>query len=169
MQRSPGLTVSRRLSLSFCSLTLLTSLVASTSVHGYHFFYRQNLAARWANLPVNLLVDNAPASFQADVQAAVNTWNGVATARDVFGTITQSGVDFTGANFRAAWGNMPAGGDGQQEAVFDADGSAISATGRNPDMVNGVAPSRIDIVGGQPVIVDAYLIVNGSRGGFDRR
>ncbi len=172
MKRSLRLTASQRIPLIFCSLVAVICLCGPASVLGYHFFYLSSganqLAARWRTLPVNLVVDNAPASFQTDAQTAVNTWNNVATAKDVFGTLSTSSTDFTGSNFNTAWGMMPAGGDGQHEVVFDADGSALTRVGVDPTMFNGVAPTRKEIVGGEAVIVDTYFIVNGSRTNFDR-
>jgi hypothetical protein len=173
MKRSSRLlTAPRRLLLALCPLLTLAYLVGPANVLGYHFFYVRSggsqLAARWTNLPVNLLADSTPAGFLADVQTATATWNNVATARNVFGTVTQSATDFTGDNFETAWGNMPAGGDGRHEVVFDGDGSALRELGLKPAEVNGVAPSRKEIVGGQAVIVDSYFVVNGSRTNFDR-
>jgi hypothetical protein len=130
---------------------------------------------RWLalSLPISLTVDNGPTDISAEIGSAVNTWNGVATALDPWGTMTKAvdgggnPVDFTGANFGTAWGNLT--GDGRQEVIFDEDGSALTALGLAPASVNGFGPSHTVVSGGQSVIDDMYLVVNGMRTDFDRR
>jgi|GEM_PF-1870868 len=151
-------------------LLTLCYLITAEPAAAYHFFYIQsgtsNLVLKWRALPFNLVVDRDPASFQGEVQTAVNTWNDVASAQNVLGTLAPSSVDFTGANLGTAWGKLS--GDGQQEIVFDADGSALSALGLNPATINGFTPMRKEIAGGQGAITDAFVVVNGVRTDFDR-
>jgi hypothetical protein len=168
MKRILHFTAPRYLALSLCTLAALCLLAETNSVMGYHFFYQGGLPAHWKNVPVKFVVDNTPSSFLTDGQTATGTWNNVATARDVFGALSQSSADFNKANLHTAWGNMPAGGDGQYEIVLDSDGSALSELGLDPAITNGYGPTRKEIIGGEAVIVDAFLIVNGSRSNFDR-
>lgn len=159
-----------RFSQILCVMMVVWYVAVPASVSGYHHFYIQDgtnhLVLKWRTLGVDLVVDQDPMNFQSEVQAAVDTWNNVATAKNVFGSLSQSTTDFTGANFGTAWGMMTA--DGQQEVVFDADGSALAAVGLDPLTINGFAPTRQRVIGGQGAITDAYFIVNGSRTDFDR-
>ena len=168
MSRFLRFTEPHRLALALCAAVALCCASASTSVFGYHFLYEDGLAPRWTSFPVNLVVDVGPSTFMSESQTATNTWNNVATAKNVFGSLTQSTTDFNGANFHTAWGNMPAGGDGRHEIVFDTDGKALEAAGANPLMHTGVAPTSVEIVGGQAVIVDGFFVINGTRSDFDR-
>ena len=73
----------------------------------------------------------------------------------------------TADNYGTAWGDL--NGDGQQEVVFDEDGTAITALGLAPASVNGYGPSHGAIHNGEAEIDDMFLIINGSRTNFDRQ
>ena len=95
----------------------------------YQFIYEGTLPVAWRSLPVPFIADVNPTSvptFQTTVSSAFTVWNNVATARNIFGAVTNSTVDFTGANFRTAWGVMPAAGDANHES------SATSTARRSP-------------------------------------
>jgi hypothetical protein len=140
-------------------------LVFHTTVRSYHHFYIGTSVAKWRTFPVNFIVDNDSAAFQMQVNTAFTTWNGITTAKDILGARTNSPIDFKGSNYMMAWGNLTA--DGQQELVFDADGTAISQAGYDPHTINGYGPTRKESDG---TITDAYFIINGSglSGVFDR-
>src|SRR4051794_22842859 len=127
----------------------------------------------WASLPIILSLDNGPTDLQAEIDTALATWNAVPTARDPWLTATKAKdgngdpLDFTGANFGTAWGNLT--GDGHQEVVFDEDGSGITALGLAPAAVNGFGARHTVVSGGQSVIDDMFLIINGARTDFDRQ
>ena len=98
----------------------------------YQFIYEGTLPVAWRSLPVPFIADVNPTSvptFQTTVSSAFAVWNNVATARNIFGAVTNSTVDFTGANFGTAWGVMPAAGDANHEIVCDVDGTALAAVG----------------------------------------
>ncbi|MEA2135540.1 MAG: hypothetical protein QOC68_3449 [Solirubrobacteraceae bacterium] len=128
---------------------------------------------RALSLPISLSLDNGPTDISAEIGDALATWNNVPTAFDPWGSVTKAvdgggnPVDFTGANFGTAWGNLT--GDGQQEVVFDETGTALTALGLAPASVNGFGPSHTVISGHEAVIDDMFLIVNGQRTDFDRR
>jgi Quinohemoprotein amine dehydrogenase, alpha subunit domain III len=125
------------------------------------------------DLPIALTLDNGPTDISAEIADATATWNNVPTAFDPWGSATpavdgsNNPVDFTGANFGTAWGNLT--GDGKQEVIFDETGTALTALGLAPASINGFGPSHTVVSGGQSVIDDMYLIVNGTRTDFDRR
>ena len=156
---------------------LLAAAIATLAAPGafaYEHFAQDvggtTLPSKWqaANVPIAVTVDNDPAApgFLAEVTSAKNAWNSVTTAQDVWATPTAGPADFNGANYlTGAWGNLS--GDGKQEAIFDADGSALTAVGFAPAAVNGYGARRETIVGGQAVIDDMFLIINGSKHDFD--
>jgi len=152
-------------------LAICGYLIMPSPALAYQFFYLQSgssyTAAKWQVLPVNFVVDNGPTDILAELQTAATTWNNVATARDVLGTMTRAANDFTGVNFGTAWGKLT--GDGQQEVILDEDGSALMAVGIDPASINGYGPTKKEIQGGQAVIIDAFLLLNGTRTNFDRR
>lgn len=154
-----------------CLAAVLAIGISLQPLTAYHHFTIAGTAGpvKWRTLGVNLTVDGTattPADFLTDAQTAVTTWNGIATAQNVFGTATAAAVDFTGANSGTAWGKLTA--DGLQEIVYDADGSALAVYGLAAASINGYGPSRRELVGGQPAITDAFLIVTGTRTDFDR-
>lgn len=156
--------------LVLLGLLVLIHVFGAISVSAYHFFYIQSgssyLVARWTTLSVPVVVDNGPTDVFASAQTAVNTWNNVSTARNVFGTLTRASGDFTAANFETAWGIM---GDGKVEIVIDEDGSIIRQVLReDPGSLNGKAAPFIEVVSAQGVISDGFVVVNFSRSGFDR-
>ena len=143
-------------------------------VLAYHHNYILSpvpLVVKWRTLPVNLIVDKSSGAAGTDilpeVQEAVTTWNNVSTAQNVFGSLSSSSADLTGANFGTAWGSLT--GDGRQEVILDEDGSAFAAAGVAAEGVNGSALRSTTISGGQGVITDAFLILNGTKSDFDRR
>jgi hypothetical protein len=149
---------------------VLMQIFGAVSVSAYHFFYIQNgssyLIARWTTSSVPVVVDNGPTDFLASAQTAINTWNNVSTAKDVFGTVTRASGDFTAANFETAWGIM---GDGKVEIVIDEDGSIIKQILKaDTGILNGKAIFLKEVVGAQGVISDGYVVVNFSRSNFDR-
>lgn len=158
---------------------LITALLvlSSNPASAYQFFQVNNggvfTPVKWQTLPVSFTVDNGPTNILSEIQDATDTWNNVATAQDVVGTLTlavdgsANPIDFTGANFGTAWGSLTA--DGKQEVIFDEDGTAFAAVGLDPASVNGFGPSRREVVGGNGSITDAYLLLNGTRTDFDRR
>jgi Carboxypeptidase regulatory-like domain len=125
------------------------------------------------SLPIALTVDGGPTDISAEIGDALTTWNAVPTAFDPWGPATKAvdgggnPLDFTGANFGTAWGNLT--GDGRQEVIFDEDGSALTQLGLAPASINGFGPSHTTVFGSQSVIDDMFLIVNGQRTDFDRR
>jgi hypothetical protein len=160
----------------FLSICVAVSAIFFTlnSALAYHHNYILSpvpLVVRWQTLPVNFVIDKssgaAGADIQPEIQDAFTTWNNVSTARNVLGSLTPSTADLTGANFGVAWGKLT--GDGQQEIVFDEDGSAFAAIGIDPASVNGSASRSTTVSGGQGVITDAFLLLNGTRTDFDRR
>jgi len=157
--------------LFLCLVFAFMGIAMPHTASAYQFFQIESggtfLPVKWRTLPVNFVVDNGPTDILPEIQTAVDTWNNVATAQNVLGTPTRAAVDFTGANFGTAWGNLTA--DGQQEVIFDEDGSSFAAVGLDPASVNGYGPSRREVVGGQGAITDAYLLLNGTRADFDRQ
>ncbi len=149
--------------LNLLPFFLIALTIFQIPAKGYHHFYKNGAVTKWRSFPVNFVVDNDSTTFQTQVQTAFTTWNSVATAKDILGARTNSTVDLRGSNFMVAWGNLT--GDGQQELVFDADGTALQAAGLDPASTNGYGPSRTEADG---TISDAYFIVNGMRTNFDR-
>jgi hypothetical protein len=143
------------------ALALIAFLVVTQPVAAYQFFYVSSGASRlpvaWRTLPVSVMVDMDPMGFRTTAQNAMNVWNAVTTATDMFGTPAISAVNFTGANFGTAWG---VSGDGRFDIVCDADGSALVALGKDPTSVTGTAPTDRSVVGGQGAITDGFLIIN---------
>jgi hypothetical protein len=143
----------------------ILSLALPQPVAAYHFLYivsgGSRLPVAWRNLPVQFTVDNTPATFSTTIQNAFNAWNSVTTAADIFAAPVASTVNFTGANYGSAWGKLT--GDGVQEAICDADGTALTAVGKSPTTISGTAFSLKQVVGGQGAITDAFLIVNCSK------
>lgn len=145
----------------------------ATQAHAYHFFQNTNFDPhRWQSLPVLFQVDQGPTDIQSELATAAVEWNSVPTAREVLSTAAAvdgggNPLDFDATNYGTAWGILS--GDGQQEVVFDEDGSALMLLGLDPASINGYGPSRKTTVGGTAVIDDAFLIINGSRTNFDRQ
>lgn len=157
----------------------LTALGASAPTQAYHFF-QANVGGgcRWSPVGpgnVDYLVDASStpeiaATVLAEANAAKNQWNDVASAEDVFGDFTTALVDYTGANFGTAWGigTMSGTSDGQNEVIFDEDGTALAAFGLDPADINGFGPSREVTSGGGCTISDAFLLLNGTRNNYHR-
>lgn len=145
-----------------CSVALALSLfLLPHNAGAYQFIYEAGLPVAWRSLPVPFIADMNPASvptFQTTVTSAFNVWNNVATAQNIFGTVTNSTVDFTGANFGTAWGVMPAEGDANHEIVCDVDGTALAAVGSAGALGRAMRQHRI--VGGVAHIVDGLFILN---------
>lgn len=158
---------------------LLVGLGASAPTQAYHFF-QANVSGgcRWSPIGpgnVDYLVDGSStpeiaATVLAEATNAKNQWNDVASAEDVFGDFTTATIDYTGANFGTAWGigTMSGTSDGQNEVIFDEDGSALGAFGLDPASINGFGPSREVTSGGACTITDAFLLLNGTRTDYHR-
>jgi hypothetical protein len=150
----------------------LICLSSASTVFAYHYFYLDTgggglAPAKWQTLPVNFVVSsNGATDITAEITAAAATWNGIATAKDVYGTITKSAVAFTKDNYGTAWGKL--NGDGQQEVVLDMDGTIFARLGLDPATVNGFGPTLRTVEGGKAIIKDALLLLNGTRNDFDR-
>lgn len=145
-----------------CSVALaLTLFLLPHNAGAYQFIYEAGLPVAWRSLPVPFIADVNPTSvptFQGTVTSAFQVWNNVASAQDIFGTVTNSTVDFTGANFGTAWGVMPAEGDANHEIVCDVDGTALAAVGSAGALGRAMRQHRI--VGGVAHIVDGLFILN---------
>ena len=149
-----------------CALAVvLAACVLPNPVAAYQFIYElsggTHLPVAWRSLPVPMILDLNPAAapnFRTTATSAFAVWNNVTTARDIFGTSTNSAVDFTGANFLTAWGVMPADGDSVHEIVCDADGSALAAVGSAGALGRAMRQHRV--VGGEAQIVDGLFILN---------
>ncbi|EHN09244.1 cell surface receptor IPT/TIG domain protein [Patulibacter medicamentivorans] len=115
------------------------------------------LPARWTTLPIDVITDHGPTDLTSETIAAMETWNNVRTARDVFGLATTATEDFTGANYGTAWGKLT--GDGRHEIVVDEDFSAVAAVGFAPETVNGVTLNHTTVVDGVAVTDDTWAIV----------
>ncbi|HUE84834.1 MAG TPA: hypothetical protein VMO26_02040, partial [Vicinamibacterales bacterium] len=127
-------------------------------VAAYHFFYIRSplpLPTAWRAV-VTPIIDNDSAIFQTTSQTAMDRWNDVATAKDMFGTATMSAVNFTGDNYLTAWG-MP--DDGKFEFVCDSDGSVLTKLGLSAGTL-GFAPTIAAVIGGQGAIIDGYAVLN---------
>lgn len=157
----------------------LIALAVPGPTSAYHFFEADlGGGCRWATLGpgnVDYLVDGSStpeiaATVLAEATAAKNQWNDVASAEDVFGNFTTAAVDYTGANFGTAWGigTLSAASDGQNEVIFDEDGSALAVFGLDPVDINGYGPSREITSGGSCTITDAFLLLNGTRNDYHR-
>ena len=83
----------------------------------------QVLPQHWRTLPIAITVDNGPTSILGRGHHRATTWNAVTTAQDPWGTPTWPAGDFN----RATTGPRGATstGDGQQEVIFDEDGTAL--------------------------------------------
>jgi hypothetical protein len=157
------------------ALVLAAAAIALVALpaDGYQFMSQEVpgvagvLPSRWQALPVNMVVDSAPAPLLGEINDAFATWNGVGTAQAPFGTATLSAVDFNKDNLGTAWGNLT--GDGKQEVVFDADGEALRALGFAPEAVNGYGARHEVVVNGKAAIDDSYLVISGTHTEFDRR
>ncbi len=162
--------------LAWCALMLATAIaVAALAVlpaDGYQLFSQEVsgiagvVPERWQALPVNVIVDDGPTDVLDEIKTAFATWNGVATAKDPFGTATRATVDFDETNLGTAWGNLT--GDGSQEVVVDATGRALTALGFAPAAVNGFGPRHEIVRNGKAVIDDMFLILSGTHSDFDR-
>jgi len=161
--------------LLWCSLLLAAAAIALIALpaDGYQFFSQEVpsvagvLPSRWQALPVNIVVDNGPTPILPEIQDAIATWDGVATAQAPFGTATLASGDFNKDNLGTAWGKLT--GDGRQEAVVDEDGAALTALGFAPEAVNGFGAKHEVIVDGKAAIDDMFLIISGTHSDFDRR
>lgn len=171
---------SRLLLGSICSVSVvLGALLAPPPVQAYHFF-QANVSGgcRWAATGagnVDYLVDGSStpeiaATILAEANAAKNQWNDVASAEDVFGNFTTAATNFTGANFGTAWGigTTTGASDGQNEVIFDEDGTALAAFGLDPASINGFGPSREVTAADACTITDAFLLLNGTRNNYHR-
>ncbi len=162
--------------LAWCALMLAAAIaVAALAVlpaDGYQLFSQEVagvagvLPERWQSLPVSVTVDNGPTDVLDEIKAAFATWNGVATAKDPFGTATRATVDFDETNLGTAWGDLT--GDGRQEVVVDETGRALTALGFAPAAVNGFGPRHEIVRDGKAVIDDMFLIISGTHSDFDR-
>ena len=149
-----------------CRVALaLTLFLLPHNAKAYQFIYEAsggaNLPVAWRSLPVPFIADVNPATvptFQTTVTSAFAVWNNVTTAQNIFGTVTNSAVDFTGANFGTAWGVMPAEGDANHEIVCDVDGTALAAVGSAGALGRAMRQHRI--IGGEAHIVDGLFILN---------
>jgi hypothetical protein len=155
--------VIRRLALAL----LLLAFTAAPASGYQHLSENFGPPDHWLHLPIPLTIDNGPTDISGEVATAVATWNGVGTAKDPWGTQTLAPVDFTRNNYLSAWGDLSA--DGKQEVIFDETGNALRALGLAPASVNGFGPSDVIVSGGNSVIDDMFLIINGTRTNFDRR
>lgn len=155
------------------AIALLIAAFLAAPSQAFHFFQNDSFVPfRWQSLPVTFQVDNGPTNIQGEMQSAADAWNDVPTAVDLLAMqpatdAMGNAVDFTVANFGTAWGLL--NGDGQQEVVFDEDGSVLQMLGLDPVRINGFGPSRRQTAGGVALIDDAFLVINGSRTNFDRR
>jgi hypothetical protein len=142
----------------------IAAIALPAPLAAYHFFTvasgASKLPVAWRNLPVTFIVDKNPVTFQTTVQNAFNVWNNVATAKQIFGTITLSTDDLTSANYQTAggWGFLT--GDGKQEVVCDSTGTALANLGLSATTTLGYGPRRSEVVGGQGAITDAFFILN---------
>jgi Carboxypeptidase regulatory-like domain/Quinohemoprotein amine dehydrogenase, alpha subunit domain III len=167
--------VRARRTIRNCLIVGLGVALAAPAAHAYQFFSETGGASpsRWVSLPIALTVDNGPTDISTEIATALTTWNNVPTAHDPWGTATKAvdgtgtAVDFTGANFGTAWGDLT--GDGNHEVVFDETGSALRALGLAPASVNGIGESHATASFGNSTIDDMYLVVNGTRSNFDRQ
>jgi hypothetical protein len=154
-------------------LAVAAAALVALPADGYQFFSQEVpgvagvLPSRWQALPVDMVVDSAPAPLLPEIEDAIATWNAVSTARAPFGTASLATVDFNKDNLGTAWGNLT--GDGRQEVVFDQDGQALTALGFAPDAVNGFGAKHEVIAGGKAAIDDMFLIISGTHADFDRR
>ncbi|WP_439639477.1 hypothetical protein [Nevskia sp.] len=160
-------------------VTALAALTTSGPAKAYHFFEADaGGGCRWAAVGpgnVDYRVDGSStpdiaATVLAEALAAKSQWNDVASAEDVFGNFTTVAIDYTGDNFGTAWGigTLSGASDGQNEVVFDEDGSAMAVIGLDPSDVNGFGPSREVVSGGSCTITDAFLLLNGTRTNYHR-
>ena len=144
--------------------TTIAAIALPAPLAAYHFFTvasgASKLPVAWRNLPVTFIVDKNPVTFQTTVQNAFNVWNNVATAKQIFGTITLSTDDLTSANYQTVggWGFLT--GDGKQEVVCDSTGTALANLGLSATSTLGYGPRRSELVGGQGAITDAFFILN---------
>lgn len=169
----------RFLCLFFSLFLTLMGTAIPRAVSAYQFFHIESggafLPLKWRTFPADFLVDNGPTDILAEIQTAVDTWNNVATAQNVLGTLTRAPAgDFTLANAGTAWGKGiltgTGGADGQQEVVFDEDGSILTALGLSPAEILGIGLTRDEVVGGQGEITDGLMLLNGLPvGGSDRQ
>ena len=129
--------------------------------------------SHWLQLPLPLTIDNGPTDVSGEIAEATATWNNVTTAKNPWGTLTKAvdgagnPVDFTNTNFETAWGTLS--GDGKYEVIFDETGNALRTLLLDPASVNGFGQTDTIVDVGHSVIDDMYLMINGSRAGFDRR
>jgi hypothetical protein len=157
------------------ALAAVIAALAALPASGYQFLSQFTGGGevepdRWpaSLLPLNVIVDGGDPDITAEVADAKAAWNGVTTAKDVFGTVTRSATDFTGANLGTAWGNLT--GDGSYEVVLDSDGSAMTALGFAPGSINGFGSKHEIIRDGHAAIDDMFLLINGTGNPpFDRR
>jgi hypothetical protein len=157
----------RRAVLGVLLIALLAAAPAAAYEHlSQHAAVSGVQSSHWASLPINLTLDGGPTDLSAEIATAVGTWNAVPTAKDPFGTVIKSAVDFDETNLGSAWGNLT--GDGSQEVVVDETGRALTALGFAPAAVNGFGPRHEFVGGGQALIDDMFLIINGNKHDFDR-
>jgi hypothetical protein len=149
---------------------LLAALGAAPASAYQYLSENEGPPSHWLRLPIDLTVDGGPTDISGEIADATATWNAVPTAKDPWGALTRATVDFTGANFGTAWGDLT--GDGKHEVIFDESGSALRALGLAPASVNGFGESHAVANAGNSVIDDMYLLINGvpsRQASFDRR
>jgi hypothetical protein len=171
MFRYPILIMRRYVSLALAVFAIFLFLNTAFAYHHLYILTPTPVVVKWRSLPVNFTVDKssgaAGTDILAEMQEAATTWNNVSTAQNVFGSLTLTSTDLTGANFGTDWGILS--GDGKHEVVLDEDGSAFAELGLDPAGVNGVAFNQQSFTSGQGAITDAFLVINGVRTNFDRR
>lgn len=150
---------------------------APSTARAYHFVGTAPNGCRWAGTP-NFTVDGSSSAairdaLLADALTARATWNDVATARDVFGSFTAVTLNYDENNRGSAWGVGATSGDGavpdgRNEIVLDETGNILRGLGADPAVVNGYSSYRLETIGGACVITDAFYVLNGTRGDFDR-
>ena len=100
--------------LNKCLSTIIFLLLVflSTPSFAYHFFEANKGGCRWDKIGagnVDFIVDKSSSTsigdaVKAEMTTVFSTWNAPTTAKDVFGNVTTSTVDFTDTNFGTAWG-----------------------------------------------------------------
>lgn len=157
-------------------LTAAVVSIAPAPARAYHFVGNTPNGCRWAN-NANFIVDGSSNAALRDallveVLQARDAWNNIPTARDIFGSFNAQTLNYDETNLGAAWGigaqtEGPAS-DGRNEIVLDETGNILRRLGLDPATVNGYSSYRLELIGGACVITDAYYVVNGTRGDFDR-
>lgn len=152
-----------------CLALGLALVLAGRDAAAFQFFNAQEGGCRWTSAP-NFVVDATATQAKgtallADMNTVRTTWNGIATAQDMVGTMTSSAADFTDANYGTTWGKGARSGttDGVQEVALDETGDILRLLGADPASVNGIGITRRVSSGGSCQITDAMLVLNGTR------